>query len=305
VPVPVQPTSPPAEAPAAKDVPVFASAPSIVAPQPLRLPALPPAPYDAPQVRAGINDLRVVMTTGLGNSAELGHDVASLAEINAMHSDDLVLVPGQRLGAVGLIGRDVNLMQQNVQHGSDAVFVTRAVRHEPIAMDPAVYVQTAVRLSQAEAQTREMVAVSHHRAAVGITRQFDAFVLQAPNAPEAQQGAADAKTSAAPDGKPVSSPAQMAQMAQDGHDGNSGHGAHDAHGGPRSSTQVKSHRPTAAPGFAAQLQQSANDFRARLPVAAASAERQSSIQASRLSALPSALPSDAAAPDTRVAVAAR
>lgn len=199
-------------------------------------------------MRAGLAELRGVTGFEL-RSADLYGDAASLAEINAPQSDDLAAAPGPALAAVGLPGRDTKLVRQQPGQGGNAVYVTHAVRHEAFATDPAVHVQQAVRASQQEAQARDLRAVSSHGASLGIQHVFDPFAPTAAAGADAQRVPADVKTSAAATAEAAAKHASSHPNSRDNAD---------------LRPNPSRHRPTVAPGFAAQLQHSAGQFRARL-----------------------------------------
>jgi hypothetical protein len=201
-------------------------------------------------MRAAFNELRTGPTLHNGNT-DLSSDVASLAEAKVGRSDELVVATDPGLPAVGLTDRGVSLMRQQVAHGSDAVYVTRAVRHEAITMGHAVHVQNAVRSSQAEAQARDMRAVTVHSAMLGTAPVFDPFAFQAPRALDTERVVADT------DADTKAATANSAATPVSEHT--------PSRTSPTLAAITNVHRPTAAPGFAAQLQRSANEFRARVP----------------------------------------
>jgi Bacterial Ig domain len=289
-PAPVLPSGPPAEVPLAvvrlpnagrpMDVEVPSPAPVASAPS---LPAASALP-----MRAGLAEWRAV--TGLDiNGADWGVDVASLAEINAPQNDDLAAAPGLAPTTVGLLGRENKLVRQHPGQGGDAVYVTHAVRHEAFATDPTLHVQHAVRTSQQETQARDLRALSNQGTSLGMLRGFDPFAPAAVASVAVTAGTAGIDLQRVPTEVKASASASAEVAAS--HASSRPNSRDDLSPQP-SPTR---HRPAAAPGFAAQLQHSAEQFRARLTASAAA-------RPSSPSSAPSPLSTD---PNTRVSVATR
>ncbi|AEG93382.1 Ig-like domain-containing protein [Ramlibacter tataouinensis] len=180
-------------------------------------------------------------------------DSATQAELLQGLGTDLGFAQGLQFGSRGLAAREL-------AEASSSLFVQRAVRHQSLTPEHSVFVQEVVRASRLESLARGLRADSLNSAAVGATTLFDPFALGTPAAKPAApaRGASEPRSAAAQDREAV-------RVAQPERGVDTAAVAAQAVAPERQPLPVR----RAAEGFASQLSRNAQDFRARLPRAAA------------------------------------
>lgn len=226
-----------------------------------------PALYVLPSV----NDARNEMSLGSGLGI-FQADSVTTAELVDAADPGLAFAAGLQDGPGGLSGRDFSPLQplhRGVLDQPEALYVQRAVRHQPLAMDHTLHVQGAVRASQLESAARNARVDAYNSATPGMVTQFDPFAL---GAPWAEAGRAIRAVDTVDDGKAEltqpSAPGD-AQIRHDDHMASAqGSDLGDISTPPESGPPL----PRAAVGFSSQLQRLAADFRPRTPRQAAAQE---------------------------------
>ncbi len=226
-----------------------------------------PALYVLPSV----NDARNEMSLGSGLGI-FQADSVTTAELVDAADPGLAFAAGLQDGPGGLSGRDFSPLQplhRGVLDQPEALYVQRAVRHQPLAMDHTLHVQGAVRASQLESAARNARVDAYNSATPGMVTLFDPFAL---GAPWAEAGRAIRAVDTVDDGKAEltqpSAPGD-AQIRDDDHMASAqGSDLGDISTPPESGPPL----PRAAVGFSSQLQRLAADFRPRTPRQAAAQE---------------------------------
>jgi large repetitive protein len=226
-PEPAPAPAPPAPAPAPSPAPAPAPAPEDERRPtwgPAPAPVAPPAAIAPPDKPAALHVLYAVADANNAYNAatsQLGAPQAGaplLGEAQAQVPDSLLFANNSHGEHIGLI-RERGFGE--VQVVRPDLYVQLAVRHQPIATDPSLWVQHAVRSSQLESQIRAAYIEADNSAAPGNSSLIDPFALGGPRpdgspikiaeaeAPENRQEAV-AKTVS----EPVAAPEKVKATAQ-------------------------------------------------------------------------------------------
>ena len=178
------PAPEPAPAPPPPPPPPPAPAPSDVTrptpPAPVPAPAPVPSTPDKPATLHVLYAVAEARNVGGTVNSPLGTVQANaplLGEAAAQVPDSLLFENNSRGGHIGLI-RERSFGEVQVMRPD--LYVTLAVRHQPITTDPSLWVQHAVRSSQLESQVRGASMEGNNSAAPGYSTLVDPFALGAP-----------------------------------------------------------------------------------------------------------------------------
>ena len=182
-------------------------------------------------------------------------DAATLSELtraNGGSNNDLIPVDSSD-DRPALIERHTNLFRENVLNPQDTLFVQHAVRYEDVVPEYAQFVHHAVISSQSEARANALRTARLNSAVPGVITLADPFAIGSPewlaaqrNSDAARTVAGEARSDATREGQPTT--------PRPGH-----------HNAGADSAPPTADKPGTAPGFSAQLQRSAANFRARAP----------------------------------------
>jgi VCBS repeat-containing protein len=126
-----------------------------------------------------VDDVRSEQAT-YGSFGTFPSDVPTAAEIAAGSRGDAMFESVDATSGIGLIQRDANLFREGIVRNAETLFVQHAVRYEALADAHALYVQTAVQQTQAEALAIQLRAAGTNSAVLGSTTLLDPFSIGAP-----------------------------------------------------------------------------------------------------------------------------
>ena len=147
-------------------------------------------------VLLSVDDARneISMRSGLGLFQT---DHATAAELLGGLNFDGAFAAGVQDGPGSLSGRDfspLHPLYRGVLDQPNALYIQHAVRHESLAMDNGLHVQTEVRASQLESAARNVRISSFNSATPGVVSLLDPFALGTPSFAAGMPAAGDAVT---------------------------------------------------------------------------------------------------------------
>ena len=182
-------------------------------------------------------------------------DAATLSELThggGGSNNDLISVDSSDDRPV-LIGRHTNLFRENLLKPQDTLYIHHAVHYEDLTPEYAQFVHRAVVVSQAEARANALRAAKLNSAVPGVITLADPFAIGSPEWLAAQRNS-DAARAVAGEAR--------GDVTREGRDTAPRPGRNNA---AADSAPLAANKPGTAPGFSAQLQRSAANFRARAP----------------------------------------